>query len=129
MPHVPAGEKRPLLAIEAAEAWARGDPGITLQMVLDAAADAHAAYAYTHAAAYAADAAAYAAAAAHAAYAAAYYAADAAAYAAADAHADTDANADDTRKQRLAQCADIVRKHYPHPPEQGGKNDTGKTAA
>ena len=61
LPYVPKGEIRPLRAIETAEAWARGDAGITLQMVKAAAAYA----------AYAAAAGAYAAYAAHAAYAAA----------------------------------------------------------
>ena len=82
------GEKRPLKAIETAEAWARGEGRITIEDVKKAA--------------YAADAAAYAA--AHAAHAAAY-AADAAAdaaYAAADA-------------ATLKKCADIVREHYDAP--------------
>jgi len=87
---VPAGEERPLRAIETAEAWARGEA--TTDAVREARRVAYAAYAY--AAAYAAADAAYAAyadadAAADAAYAAAadaaYAAADAAAYAAADA--------------------------------------------
>jgi len=88
--YVKAGEERPLKTIETAEAWAKGDTRITLQMVRDAAA----------AAAAAADAA-YAAAAA----AAAYAAADAA-YAAAAA----------AREKSLKQSADIVRDFYPNPP-------------
>ncbi len=89
LPHVKKGDRRSLKAIETAEAWARGDTGVTLQMVRDAAAaDAYAA--------------AYAAAAYAAAYAATYAAY--AAYAAADAAA---------RKSILAKCADIVREHYP----------------
>ena len=77
--HIPKNEKRPLKAIQAAEKWAKGVSGVSLQDVKDAAAYAADAAAYTayavggaHAAAYAADVAAYAAA----------YAADAAAYAA-----------------------------------------------
>jgi len=76
---------------------------------LRAAADAADA---ADAAAYAADAAdADAAAAAAAAADAAYAAAAAAAAAAADA-----ADAADARSKKLAQCADIVRKHFPKPP-------------
>jgi len=101
LPYVESGELRPQRAIEAAEAWAKGEGNITLEDVINAAnaadAAAHAAAyaaadAAAHAAAYAAYAAAHAAyaaayAAAHAAYAAAYAAAHAAAYAAADAAA------------------------------------------
>ena len=77
--HVPEGEDRPLKAIETAEAWARGEGGVTIKDVrLAAAYAADAAYA----AAYAADAA-YAA--ANADYAAAYAAAKAANAAAANA--------------------------------------------
>jgi len=90
--HVPEGEERPRRAIETARAWARGDDGVSLR-------DVRAAYA----AAYAAADAAYAA--ADAAYAAAY-AADAAAAARAETH---------------AQCADIVRRHFPDPPALGGE--------
>jgi hypothetical protein len=77
------------------------------------AAAAHAAYA-AYAYADAAYGAAYAAAAAHAAYAAYAYAdaADAAAYAAAYAAAAAAA-----RAKALAKCADIVRSHFPMPPE------------
>jgi len=108
--HVPAGEDRPRLAIETAERWARGE-GPTLSDVR-AAADA-------------ADAA-YAASAADAAYVAAYADAACAAYAAgaaasAAAHAAGDAYyaayvASDARAKTLAECADIVREHYPQPP-------------
>ena len=80
LPYVPKGEKRPLKAIEVAEAWVRGE--VTIEEVRDVADAADAAYA-----AYAADAA-------YTTYAAC--AADAAA-----------------RKNILAKCADIVRKHYP----------------
>jgi hypothetical protein len=106
--HVKAGEDRPRLAIEAAEAWTRGER--TIEEVRKAAAYAYAAYA---AAAYAAYAAAYAAADAaaaadaDAAYAAAYAAADAdAAYAAAYAAAARDK----AREETLAKCADLVRE-------------------
>ena len=113
--YVRAGEDRPRLAIEAAEAWARGESGVTIEQVRSAA----------YAAAYAADAA-YAAAAAYAAFAAAAYAAAAAAYAAfaaayaafADAaYAAFAAAAYAARTKTLAECADIVRKHYPRPPK------------
>jgi hypothetical protein len=71
LPYVQAGDTRPLVAIETAEKWARGE-GATINDVRKAAADA--------------------------AYYAAYYAAYAA-YAA-------------SYTEALAQCADIVRKHY-----------------
>ena len=84
---VPAGEERPLRAIETAEAWARGEA--TTDAVREARRVAYAAYAYAADAAYAAYAAAAAAAdAAYAAYAAADAAAADAAYAA---YADADA--------------------------------------
>ena len=95
LPYLPAGEQRPLAAIETAEAWCRGDA--TLNQVRAAAS--YAAYAYAAAApayAYAAHVAAAAAAAAYAAYAT---------------YADADA-----RTITLRQCADIVRKHFPKPP-------------
>lgn len=80
--YVPAGEERPLRAIEVAENWAQGKATIE-----DVRAAANAAYA----AAYAANAA----------------------YAAANA-ADDAAGA---REKALAQCADIMRKHYPNVPK------------
>lgn len=40
LPHVPAGEERPRIAIETAERWADGDPAVTLQDVATAAARA-----------------------------------------------------------------------------------------
>ena len=126
--HVPAGEKRSLVAIETAEKWAKGKATRreleTAADAADAADAAYAAAAYT--AAYtAADAAAYGAAAyaATAAYGAAAYAATAAygaaAYAADAAYAATAAYAAAARKEVLKQCATIVRKYYPKPP--GGK--------
>ncbi len=97
--YVKKGEKRPLIAIQIAEKWARGKA--TIEEVRKAAAADAAAYAAADAAAYAADAAAYAA------YAAAY-----AAYAAA-----ADAAADDAALNKmLKKCANIVRKFYPNPP-------------
>jgi len=127
LPRVPAGEERPRLAIEMAEAWSRGEA--TLYDVLraaqaaSAAASAAADAAYAAAASAAADAAyaaadadaaaAYAAAAAAddaaAAYAAPSAAADADAYAAVDASAAADA----ARSASLARSADIVREILP----------------
>ncbi len=128
--YIAKGEDRPLLAIETAEKWARGEGGITLSDVRAAAyaaaasfaaSAAYAAFAAFAASADAASAAAYAAdASANAAYAA--YAADAAsaaAYAAAAASAAYAAAYAAERKGILSQCADIVRKHYPGPPEIG----------
>jgi len=59
LPYITEGEKRPLKAIETAEAWANDDNGVSLKDVKNAAADAaYAAYAaYTAAAASADDAA------------------------------------------------------------------------
>jgi len=117
LPYVRAGEYRPRLAIETAEAWARGDAGATPQMVRDAYAAAVAAVADADAvaAAHAAYAAADAAAAAHAADAAYAYAdADAAAHAAAAAQG----------ARVLAECADIVRQHYPRAPRRARKGET-----
>jgi len=95
--YIPDGENRPLIAIETAEKWARGEEGVTLDQVRIAANAANAGYA-----AYAAGYAAYAAyAAGYAAYAAGY-----AAYA-----------ADAAYKAARKACADIVRKHYPKAPE------------
>ena len=127
LPYVAKGEGRPLKAIETAEAWTRGDAGVTLDDVEKAAeaayAAADAAYAASDAAYAAADAAANAAVSA-AANAAAYAAADAAANAAVSAAADaanaaawSDAVSAAARQKTLAECADIVRKYYPAPPE------------
>jgi hypothetical protein len=130
--YVKPGEDRPLRAIEAAEGWARGEPGFTLERVRAAAAayayayaadaadaaDAAAAYAAAAAAAYAyaadaaaADAADAADAAAADAAAAAAYAADAAAAYAADAAAAADAA--DARSRMQADCATKVRELLP----------------
>lgn len=82
-------DRRPRVAIEIAEAWARGDSEVTLDMVLVAAAAAAAAYATDYAATYSAFLA---------------YSADAA-----------------ERARALREHADIVRKHYPQPPEIGAQ--------
>jgi len=105
LPFVKKGEARPLAAIEMAERWARREGDVSLEDVRKAA---DAAYAATYADAAYADAT----------YAAAYGYAAYAAYAAADAAADVAyAAAAYARKDTLKQCADIVRKHYPNPPE------------
>ena len=90
--YIQKDEKRPLIAIETAEKWAKGNA--TIEEVKKAATAASAA----------ATTAASAAAAAYAAYAASYAAAAAASYAAAE-------------KETLKQCAIIVRKHYPNVPK------------
>jgi hypothetical protein len=59
--HVPAGELRPLRAIEAAEAWARGVEGASLEKVQEAAYAASNASSAAYAASYAASYAAYSA--------------------------------------------------------------------
>jgi len=113
LPHVPAGETRPLIAIETTEKWCEGEA--TIEEVRKAAeaayaaayatvyAAARAAYAAARAAAYAVDyaaAAVYAAAYAAAAYAAAYAACAAAAVA-------------DVRNRCLKECADIIKQIIP----------------
>ena len=103
LPYIAAGEKRPLKAIETAEAWAKGKK-VTLDQVRDAASAARAA-----SAAYVAYAAARAASAAYVAYAAASAAAYAAARAAANAAG---------RDQINAQMCEIVRKHYSRYPRE-----------
>ena len=114
--YVPEGEDRLRVAIETAEAWARGGPDApSLDAVRDTADAANAANAAAYYAA--ADAATYAA------NAAAYYAANAAAYAPADvvatAAADAAANAVNARprgaarRETLKTCADIVRRNIP----------------
>jgi len=97
---VKAGESRPLLAIEAAERWARGGDGApTLQEVMRAVASPYVAAAHVSYAA--ADAVAHVS-----------YFAVASPYVAA-AHVSYVAGA---RAKTLAICADIVRKHYPKVP-------------
>jgi len=108
---LPKADDVALSTIETTESWARGERGVSLDDVRDAARAA------THTAACtvnAADAAYPAAPAAYAAYVAAYaaYAAHAAADAADAAHAAADA----ARQLILSRCADVVRSAYPHPP-------------
>jgi len=124
LPYVQKGEARPLVAIETAEKWARGE-GVNLKWVRGAAAVALACVqdaisSHTHAASFDAAVAASAAASAASADAhsanAATYAANAAFYAASAASifandATRTAHADVLRK-----CADIVRKYFPDPP-------------
>jgi hypothetical protein len=88
--YIPAGEDRPRLAIETAEAWARGEAALA---DVRRAADAASVYANVTTAAYAANAATHAADAAAAAANAAYAAYAAAAADAADAAADAAASA------------------------------------
>ena len=95
---VPKGEKRPLVAIQTAERWCRGEA--TIEEVRRAAYAAYAAYAASAAAASAA-AAAYAASAAYAAYAAS---------AASDA---AEAAAPAARTKAQKRCAALVRKRIP----------------
>ncbi len=117
---VPAGEDRPRLAIEAAEAWARGSATLDeVHVASDAAAYVHAASAAAAAYVYTTDAAAhtvYACDAAAAAASAAYgYTADTAASAAASA-ADAAAAActrSHARTQSLARGAELVRARIP----------------
>ena len=116
LPRVPAGEERPRIAIETAEAWSRGEA--TIDDVLRAARDAFTVWNNAYAAAVAASAADADSAAHAAAYAAAAdadvapcVAADAA-YAAADAAADA-ASAAYARSDSLARSADIVREILP----------------
>jgi len=101
--HIPAGEQRPLAAIDMAEAWARGQDGASLDDIRRTVA-----YAAATAAASAAASATAAASAAASAYAAASAAASA--YAAASA-----------RKKTLLQCAEIVRSMYPKAPGLKGE--------
>ena len=116
--YVPASETRPRVAIETAEAWAKGKEGVTLEKVKSAAyASASASAAYASASAYAA----YASAAASAAYASAAASASAsaaasAAYAYASASASASAAYAAARTKTLSACADIVRKFYPKAP-------------
>jgi hypothetical protein len=100
LPHVPAGEERPRIAIETAERWARGVKGVTLDQVRSVAGAVYDASAY-----YDAADARWSATAAATAAAAAASAVDPAAAFSASAYAAT-----------LKICADLVRKHYPQPP-------------
>ena len=127
LPYVRNGELRPLKSVEVAEQWARGENGITIQDVRDAAWYAESAASAAEYAAYAAWDAAYAAyAAAYAAYAASA-AAEYAAYAAWDAASAASAAAyaayaawyvaePAARQATLKVCANIVRRYYPIAP-------------
>ena len=142
LPYVPAGEDRPIRAIEIAERWARREAGATIEHARTAAAfaAAYAAYAASTAASAARAAFAAASAARAADAAAADAAADAVAYAAASAARAADAAAADAaadavayaaanvvayvaavrsgrRSEVLAILADLVRQHYPTPPQ------------
>jgi len=102
--HVPKDDSRPRIAIETTEAWARGEPGVTLDDVgkassaASSSAASSAVYAAVSSAAYAS----------HAATAASYFAASFAASFASHA----------TRKKSLAQSANIIRKPFPTPPRR-----------
>ena len=114
--HVRAGERRPLAAIEISERWARGEQGVTAADVRDASAAAHV-YAMADTVRAAPTHAAYAAAAtAYFPYYAASHAADAAACADA-ASAAAYASDADARHSHLRALANLVRQHYPQPPE------------
>jgi hypothetical protein len=105
--YIPKKENRPLQVIETTEKWAKGENGITLNDVRNAAAATYPAYAYTAAAytaylVYAAEA-----------YIANYatYVAVTAAYTAYEA-AKKQSSPAVAKKQILKQCADIVREYY-----------------
>ena len=109
---------RPRRAIGIAEAWARGRLSAPTLADVQAAASAASASAD---AAYAACAYGAAAAAATSASASVYaYASASASAATAYAAYAVYADADDARAATLAECADIVRRHYPEPPDLGG---------
>jgi hypothetical protein len=109
--HVPEGELRPLWRIETTERWARGEAAVDDEANAAWAAVAEAAYDSSYAACYAADAASCAASTsdaidATAAASDAFYASTYASYASTTA-----------RAKALSIHADIVRQHYPQPPE------------
>ena len=116
--YIPKGEKRPLVAIQTAEAWVRGEATLEeVKKASSAASDADnyaacnaAAYAFASAASAAEYAAAAAAAACNAAD-AANYAADAANYAAAEASYAED------RRGSLLNSANIIRELFPNAPK------------
>jgi hypothetical protein len=114
--HVPEGELRPLRRIETAERWARGEAAVDDEANAAWAAAAEAAYDSSYAARYAADAASCAASTSDAidvtaAASDAFYTSTYASYASYS-YASTTA-----RAKALSIHADIVRQHYPHPPE------------
>lgn len=113
--YVPAGEQRPLIAIETAEAWCRGEATMEQLKQAREAANCVGTAVGALAATAAVDAAYADAAYADAAAAADYAAASAAAAAYASASAAAVANLDDadaSRLRSLAAMADIVRKHF-----------------
>lgn len=110
--YVPKNERRPLRAIQTAEAWAKGKKGITLDEVRTAADAAYAAAYTAYAVAYTAYTAAYTACTAYTPNAAASATANTAADTAANA-ANTAADAANAKTKTLKKCADIVRKDYP----------------
>jgi hypothetical protein len=124
--YVPAGEERPLRAIETAERWARRESGVSLTDVRAATGAVAAAIVAiaTHSAAAAATAAYTAACNAHDADADA----DIAAYASAAATSPYDTNAS-ARKRMLKQCADVVRVHIPEPPRSAADKMMNRDAA
>jgi hypothetical protein len=106
-------DQRPRQAVETAEAWARGAPGVTLDTVRASSA-AYATYASAYAAASAT--ASFAAASVAASAAASAAASVAAASAAASFAAASAAASAVTRTDMLRRCADLVRQYYPLPP-------------
>lgn len=118
LPFVDEGDTRPHVAIDTAERWALGEPGVSTDDVRAAASASYdASYADAAESAYAAAAAAYTAAASARADDACRAAASAAASArAADACRDA---ASAARAKSLKSSADIIRKRYPTPPKLG----------
>ena len=122
--HIPAGEDRPRTAIETARRWARGEASI--EEVRSAHADAFAAYVHATIGAAAGAAAAAAVHATRTAYTLAH--SDAAVQAAnytteaagAAAYAAYGATLTDAAADADAASADIVRRHFPAPPELTG---------
>jgi hypothetical protein len=111
LPHVPAGEERPRIAIETAEAWCRGEATIE-QVRASASSAAASASAYSaYSAAYSYSASASASSAADAVYSASFASSSASS---ADAASDFSA-ADASRTETLRQCADICRRMLPMP--------------
>lgn len=106
LPYVEKDEKRPLEAIETAEAWAKCENGITLEQVRNVTAAAYA-YAATADDGYAPSSAYVTA------YAAAYVAAASTAiYAAGDAYAYAHSS-ESERKHITADCVAIIKNAYP----------------
>jgi hypothetical protein len=115
LPHVPEGEPRPLVAIETAERWARGED-VTIEAVRAATYSAYSVYS-TYSAYRAAVSAYSAALSVFSAATAAFSAASRAAYSAA-LSADRAAYSA-ALSVTLGRCADIVRERVPAAPEEG----------